>query len=100
MTAVWVSGVVALVFSLAFDLVPGLKEKWDSCSEEMKKWGWLLGCLLVPLAVVGLCCLGTCFFAVACTADSLATALSIGAAAYVPSQVSHFTVETIEKRLG
>lgn len=98
MTTVWVTGVVSVLLSLALDLIPGLSDKWEKLSPEAQKWVWLLGCMVVPLAVVGLSCVGVQFFAVTCTADALASALAIGAAAYVPSQVSHFAVEAIASR--
>lgn len=98
MTALWVSGIVATVLSLALDLVPGLSEKWALLPDETKRWGWLLGCMLVPLVVVGLCCTGACYFGVLCTAEGLASALAIGAAAYIPSQGSHAAVKSVAKR--
>lgn len=100
MTALWVSGVVATLISLALDLVPGLSEKWAGFSDETKRWGWLVGCLVVPLAVVGLCCLGPCYLGVACTADGVASALAIGAAAYIPSQGSHAAVKSVASRVA
>ena len=82
--------VVAAVLALAFDLVPGLKERWDGLGEEVKRFSWLIGCLVVGVIPWALACVGaTSLFLVACTADGLVGALQVAFAAYFAGQFTH-----------
>lgn len=82
--------VVAAVLALAFDVVPGLKERWDGLNQEVKRFSWLIGCLVVGAVPWALACLGvTSLFLVACTADGLVGALQVACAAYFAGQFTH-----------
>ncbi len=51
--------VLAAVLALAFDLVPGLKERWEGLGQEVKRFSWLIGCLVVITAPKARCSNGS-----------------------------------------
>ena len=90
LTAALVVSALAAVAAIAFEIVPGLKEKWEALSREKKRFAWLIGCLGIGLAPVGLACVGlTQFFTVSCTADGAAQSLQIATTAYFSGQFTH-----------
>ena len=90
LTAALIVSALAAVAAIAFEIVPGLKEKWEPLSREKKRFAWLLGCLGVGLAPVGLACVGlTQFFTVSCTVDGVGQSLQIATTAYFSGQFTH-----------
>jgi multisubunit Na+/H+ antiporter MnhB subunit len=90
LTAELVVTVVAAALALAFDLVPGLKQRWEALDREVKRFSWLLGCLVVGLVPWALACVGvTSLFTVACTAEGLVGALQVAFSAYFAGQFTH-----------
>ncbi len=82
--------VLAAVMAVAFDVVPGLKAKWEALGQERKRFAWLLGCLAVGVVPVGLACVGLDqFFDVGCGADGLARGMQVATAAYFSGQFTH-----------
>ena len=90
LTAALIVSALAAVAAIAFEIVPGLKERWEALSREKKRFAWLLGCLGIGLAPVGLACVGlTQFFTVSCGADGVAQSLQIATTAYFSGQFTH-----------
>ena len=89
-TPEFIVAVVAAAISLALDVVPGLKERWEALPKEVKRFAWLIGCLTVGLVPWALACFGIPFWVmVACTAAGLAQRLELGFTAYFVSQSTH-----------
>lgn len=90
LTAALIVSALAAVAAIAFEIVPGLKERWEALGSEQKRFAWLLGCLGVGLAPVGLACVGlTQFFTLSCSADGVAQSLQIATTAYFSGQFTH-----------
>ncbi len=90
LTAALVVSVLAALAAIAFEIVAGLKEKWEPLSREKKRFAWLLGCLGVGMVPVGLACVGlTQFFTVSCSADGVAQSFQIATTAYFSGQFAH-----------
>lgn len=91
MTAEWVAGAVAVVVSLLLEVVPGLAEQWNGLDGTYKRLAWLAGCLLIPLAIVGVGCAGLDLgvIAPACDADGFVEALTLGFTAYFAGQLAY-----------
>ena len=50
LTPDFVVSVVAGAIALALEVVPGLTERWESLPAELRRFAWLLGCVLVGVA--------------------------------------------------
>ena len=98
LTAALIVSALAALAAIAFEIVPGLKEKWERLSREKKRFAWLLGCLGIGLAPVGLACLGLGqFFTVRCSADGVAQSLQIATTAYFSGQFTHGVAQLTRK---
>jgi len=58
LTAEVVAGIVAALISILLEVIPGLAAKWEKVDTTYKRLAWLIGCLAVPMAVLGAGCLG------------------------------------------
>jgi len=100
LTAEIIFAFLSAVMALAFDLVPGLKDRWEALPKETKAWGWLLACTGVPIFLWGLACkLGVVLFGFTwvCDANGFVDAILLGFAAYGLSQASHFVAKLTGK---
>jgi hypothetical protein len=92
-----VVSVVAGAVSLALEIVPGLKERWERLPAEAKRFAWLVGCLLVGLAPWALGCLGQTLnvdltglaIVATCQVDTLAQGMQVAFLAYFAAQSVH-----------
>lgn len=94
-----VVGVVSAVISLILDVVPGLSGMWEALPREVKRFAWLIGCLLVGVGSWILTCVfnvGFCVVVV-CTTAGLLDALGVAFAAYFSSQAVHGVVTGVSK---
>ena len=96
MTIGWILAAVAFLLALGFDLVPKMKEWWDPLPEMGKRWGWLVGCLVVPIVVWLAACyypyLNLWGFEVGCDAPGFIDVLVVGFTAFLSywtGQVGH-----------
>lgn len=87
--------VVAAGIALALDVIPGLSAKWEALPKEVKRFTWLVACLLVGLIPWVLTCLLDVPFwvVVVCTPEGLLDVLGLGMLAYFASQSAHGLVE-------
>ena len=98
MTAALVVSVLAALAAIGFEVIPGLKKKWEALSREKKRFAWLLGCLGVGMVPVGLACVGlTQFFTVSCSADGVAHSVQIATTAYFSGQLTHGMAQVTRK---
>ena len=90
LTAEVVAAVVTAVISILLEVVPGLAKEWDKIDSTYKRLAWLVGCLVVPLAVLGAGCLGLDLGVVApaCDKQGAVEALRVGFAAYFTGQAT------------
>ena len=90
LTAEVVAAVVTAVISILLEVVPGLAKEWDKIDSTYKRLAWLVGCLVVPLAVLGAGCLGLDLGVVApaCDEQGAVEALRVGFAAYFTGQAT------------
>jgi len=92
-----VNFLIGAAWSYLVGLVPGLKEKFDSLSPEMKRLVIAAFSLLVPLGAFGLkLVLGYEFFSI----DNTWKVLVAWAAAFFGSQVAHLVGPAHPDRLG
>lgn len=92
-----VVSVVAGAVSLALEIVPGLRERWERLPAEVKRFTWLIGCLLVGLAPWALGCLGRALnldltglaIVGTCQLDTLAQGMQVAFLAYFAGQSVH-----------
>lgn len=92
MTAEWIYAGLLLILSFIFDLLPGAKEWWEAQSEHVKRWGWLIGSLGVPIVLWALCCYVSVElfgFTYACDQGGLIRMVVLGFGAYTFSQGGH-----------
>ena len=98
---------ITLIFtwllSLAFDLVPGLKERWEGLADEQKRAGWLLGCVLIPGSLWVL----SCFFGFDpfgygwdCSVNGFTGMVMLAFAAYAIGTGSHSVIKLVKSILG
>jgi len=94
LTAGIIAAVMAGIISLALEVVPGLAEKWQTVGDTWKRLVFLVGCLLIPLALVGLGCAGISLGARApgCDKAGVVMAIRLGFVAYVASQLTYVVV--------
>lgn len=94
LSAELVAAFVAAAISVVLEVVPGLAAAWDKVSPEYKRLAWLVGCLMVPMAVLGAGCLGLDLGAVppACDRQGVVEALKVGFAAYFAGQATFAVV--------
>ncbi|HUW08360.1 MAG TPA: hypothetical protein VM537_01465 [Anaerolineae bacterium] len=94
LTAEVVAAVVTAVISILLEVVPGLAKEWDKIDSTYKRLAWLIGCLVVPLAILGAGCLGLDLgvTAPACDKQGAVEALRVGFAAYFTGQVTFAVV--------
>ena len=96
-----VAAVVTAVISILLEVVPGLAKEWGKIDSTYKRLAWLVGCLAVPMAVLGAGCLGLDLGVVApaCDKQGAVEAARIGFAAYFTGQVTFAVVgQAIRKR--
>jgi hypothetical protein len=97
LTPEFVVSVVASAVALALEVVPGLKTRWEALPAEVKRFAWLVGCVLVGGAPWALGCLGGVLgldlsalrIVGACEVDTLAEGMQIAFLAYFASQSVH-----------
>jgi len=93
MTSKLVSITVGAILSIALEIVPGLSSLWENWA--YKRAAWLVGCLVVPLAMMGLCYAGA-PVGFECSGpfiwDGLWAALSAAFAAYFAGQMTYSLV--------
>lgn len=84
----------AMVISLLLEVVPGLAKWWAGLDETWRRLGWLVGCLVVPLVLVGAGCLGIDLGVVApvCSWQGAVKALKLGFTAYFAGQGTYALV--------
>jgi len=94
LTAEIIAAVMAGIISLALEVVPGLAEKWQTVGDTWKRLVFLVGCLLIPLALVGLGCAGITLGVKppVCGKDGVVMAIRLGFVAYFASQVTYTVV--------
>jgi len=99
MPAEWIAAGVAVVVSLLLEVVPGLAEWWEEVAPTWKRLGWLVGCLVLPLVVLGLGCAGLDLgvSAPACNADGVLIALRLGFAAYFAGQATYGVKKAVSR---
>jgi len=89
LTVTLVSAIVGAIFSLAFEVIPGLREWWAKLTDTAKRLGWLIGCLGVPLVMLALVCLANLNLGVvmpSCDVDGVVQVILIGGSAYLGGQ--------------
>lgn len=97
LTPQFVVSMVAGVLALALEVVPGLRERWADLSWEAKRFGWLIGCVVVGSGPWVLGCIAQWFgfdltglvIVATCDADSFVQGLQIAFLAYFASQSVH-----------
>lgn len=92
MTVEWIYAGLLLVLALVFDLVPGAKQWWEELPKEAKRWGWIVGCTLVPIVLWWLACyagINVFGFIYACDQDGFIRILALAWGSYVLSQGGH-----------
>lgn len=99
LTAEIIAAVLAGIMSLALEVVPGLAERWQTVSATWKRLIFLVGCLVIPLALVGLGCLGLSLGvkAPACGKDGVVMAIRLGFVAYFASQATYAVIGKVER---
>jgi hypothetical protein len=92
-----VVAVVAAVIALVLDVVPGLSSKWEALPKEVKRFTWLVGCLLVGVGAWVVSCVLNIghYIIVVCTASGFLDALQIAFLAYFSSQATHGVVTAV-----
>ena len=100
LTVSFVSGLVGAILSVLLEIVPGLNGWWAAQSDTTKRLGWLIGCLGIPLVMLGLVCLAGVDLGVVmpeCGKDGVVQVILIGGSAYLGGQGSYAVVG---KRIG
>ena len=89
LTVSLVSGLVGIVFSVLFEVIPGLKDWWEALPDAPKRLGWLIACLAIPLILLALVCYAGLDLGVVipdCGKDGIVQAILIGGSAYLGGQ--------------
>ncbi len=103
-----VLAVVGGALSVGLEVIPGLERRWEALPDEVKRFSWLIGCLLVgigpPLAAcvgggLGLDVSGLPAWA-QCSAGAMAEGIRISCLAYFASQSAHGLTVGAMKALG
>jgi hypothetical protein len=91
--------IVAVAISLCLDVVPGLSERWEELPKEVKRFTWLIGCMVAGVAIWLLGCVAEIQVGVIllCNGAGLLAALRIGFQAYFLSQSVHGLVVSVGK---
>ena len=91
------------ILSLIFDLIPGVKERWEGLADEQKRAGWLLGCFLIPAILWSLAC----FFGFDpmgygwdCSVNGFVGMIMLALAAYGLGTGSHSVYKLVKSALG
>ena len=94
LTAEIIAAVMAGIISLMLEVVPGLAEKWQTVGDTWKRLVFLVGCLLIPLALVGLGCAGITLGVKppVCGKDGVVMAIRLGFVAYFASQAVYTVI--------
>ena len=89
-----IAAVMAGIISLMLEVVPGLAEKWQTVGDTWKRLVFLVGCLLIPLALVGLGCAGITLGVKppVCGKDGVVMAIRLGFVAYFASQAVYTVI--------
>ena len=95
--------IFAWILSLAFDLIPGVKERWEALSDERKRAGWLIGCLAIP----GVLWVLSCFigfdpmgYGWDCSVNGFVGMIMLALAAYGLGTGSHSVYKLVKSALG
>jgi hypothetical protein len=100
--------VVGGVLAVGLEVVPGLEKRWEGLPAEVKRFSWLIGCLLVGVGppVMG-CVAGGLGMDVSglpawaqCSAGTMAEGIRISCLAYFASQAAHGLTVGSMKALG
>jgi hypothetical protein len=100
--------VVGGALAVGLEVVPGLEKRWEGLPAEVKRFSWLIGCLLVGVGppVVG-CVAGGLGLDVRglpawaqCSAGAMAEGIRISCLAYFASQSAHGLTVGAMKALG
>lgn len=99
LTAEVVVSVVAGLIALALDVVPGLRQRWERLPDEVKRFAWLVGCLLIVSVPWLLYCLLGLYIGVVvvCTPEGLVQVGRVAFAAYFASQAVHGVAYGVQK---
>lgn len=97
LTPEFVVSLVAGALALALEVVPGLRKWWSDLTWESKRFGWLVGCVVVGIGPWVLGCIAQRFgldltgliIVVPCDTDSFVQGLQIAFLAYFSSQSVH-----------
>jgi len=92
MTGEAIFAALSFVLSLAFDLMPGLKDKWEALPEDKKDLGWLVASLGVPIGLWALACYAGVElfgFTYQCDTNGFVLILEVGLVAYGLAQGTH-----------
>jgi len=94
LTAEVVAAVMTAIISILLEVIPGLAEEWGKIDSTYKRLAWLVGCLVVPLAILGAGCLGLDLGVVApaCDKQGAVEAFRVGFAAYFTGQATFAVV--------
>ena len=89
LTVSLVSGLVGAIISLLLQVVPGLNTWWAAQTDTVKRLGWLIGCLLIPVLMMVLVCVANVDLGVVmpgCDKDGWVQVILIGGSAYLGGQ--------------
>jgi len=84
-----VSGLVGAVISFGLSTIPKLKGWWEKQTDTTKRLGWLIGCLVVPFALMALVCFADLNLGVvmpSCDKDGWVQVVLIGGSTYLGGQ--------------
>jgi len=92
LTVSLVSGLVGVVTSILLQTVPKLKDWWKGQPDAVKRLGWLIGCLVIPLVMMALVCVADIDLGVvmpSCDKNGWVQVILIGGSAYLGGQGSY-----------
>jgi len=97
MTPELILAVLTFIMSLVFDLFPGAKNWWEDLPKETKSWGWLIGCLTIPVGAWMLHCYLnlTIIGEYDCSANGFVLMIVVALAAYGLTQGTHKAIKSM-----
>jgi len=103
-----VLSVVGGALAVGLEVIPGLEKRWEALPAEVKRFSWLIGCLLVGIGPpVAACVAGGVGLDVSglpgwarCSASAMAEGMRISCLAYFASQGAHGVTVGTMKLLG